>query len=112
MRHGRTAPLRLTIKLSNYMETPTHTAPPVDLDRLVSSLWAQRFKADCPTGYSEAIRRAGEPVDIYESDETGELQWVVTLEDGFWMDAFTSREDAENLVAEMGWEIIGANKAL
>ncbi len=29
MRHGRTAPLRLTIKLSNHMETPTHTAPPV-----------------------------------------------------------------------------------
>lgn len=35
MRHGRTPPLRLTIKLSNHMETPTHAAPPVDLDRLV-----------------------------------------------------------------------------
>jgi hypothetical protein len=46
-------------------------------------------------------------VDIYESDETGESQWVVALEDGFWMDAFTSREEAENLVAEMGWPIIG-----
>jgi hypothetical protein len=81
----------------------TSIAPDDDLEFLVSSLWAQRFKANCPTDYSEAILRAGEPVDIYESDETGELQWVVSLEDGFWMDAFTSREEAENLVAEMGW---------
>ena len=35
MRHGRTAPARLTIPLSNHMETPTHDAPPVDLHRLV-----------------------------------------------------------------------------
>lgn len=38
MRHGRTTPLRHTIKLSNYMETQTHTAQPVALDRLVR-LW-------------------------------------------------------------------------
>ena len=36
MRHGRTTPLRILPRLSNYMETSTHTAPPVDLDRLVS----------------------------------------------------------------------------
>jgi len=35
VRHGRKAPLRHTIKLSNNMETPTHTATPVALDRLV-----------------------------------------------------------------------------
>lgn len=93
------------------METTTRTAPPFDLERLVSSLWAKRFRANCPTSYSEAILRAGEPVDIYESDETGELQWVVALEDGFWMDAFTSREEAERLVEEMGWPIIGASLA-
>jgi hypothetical protein len=29
VRHGRTAPLRLTIKLSNYMETSTHAARPL-----------------------------------------------------------------------------------
>lgn len=91
------------------METTTHTAPDDDLERLVSSLWAKRFRADCPTGYSEAILRAGEPVDIYESDETGELQWVVALEDGFWMDAFPTKEEAERLVEEMGWPIIGAS---
>lgn len=36
MRHGLTTPARRKIKLSNHMETPTHTAPPVALDRLVS----------------------------------------------------------------------------
>ncbi len=78
-------------------------------DRLIRSLWARRFLLDCPTGYDEAIRRAGEPVDIYESDETGELQWVVALEDGFWMDSFPTQAEAENLVKEMGWPIIGSN---
>ena len=65
-----------------------------------------------PTSYHEAIRRAGEPVEIYESDETGELLWAVALEDGFWMDSFPSKVDAENLVAEMKWPIIGANDKL
>jgi hypothetical protein len=94
------------------METPTHPAPPVDLDRLVSPSWAIRFFEKCPTGYKEAIRRAGEPVEIYETDETGEVQWAITLEDGFWMDALPTKEEAESLVAKMGWPIIGANKAL
>jgi len=35
VRHGRTPPLRITRKETNQMKTPTHTAPPVDLDRLV-----------------------------------------------------------------------------
>lgn len=78
-------------------------------EQFVSSLWARRFKQECPTGYAEAIRRAGEPVEIYETDETGEVQWAVTLKDGFWMDAFPTKEEAERLVDEMGWPIIGAN---
>lgn len=38
MRHGRKTPLRYLPQLSNHMETPTHTAPPVALDRLVRPL--------------------------------------------------------------------------
>ena len=38
MRHGRTTPLRYLPQLSNHMETPTRTAPPVVLDRLVRLL--------------------------------------------------------------------------
>lgn len=84
------------------METPTHTAQSVS-----SSAWAIRFLKDCPTGYNDAIRRSGEPVEIHQSDETGEMLWAVSLEDGFWMDAFPTKEEAESLVAEMGWPIIG-----
>jgi hypothetical protein len=91
------------------METSTQTAPPVDLDRLVGSSWAIRLLNECPTVYKEAIRRAGEPVEIYETDETGDVQWAITLEDGFWMDALPTKEEAESLVADMGWPIIGAN---
>ena len=35
VRHGRKAPRRHTIKLSNHMETPTQNVTPVALDRLV-----------------------------------------------------------------------------
>lgn len=87
----------------------TSTATPVDLNRFVSSLWARRFKEECPTGYAEAIRRAGEPVEIYETDEAGEVQWAITLHDGFWMDAYPTEEESARLVEEMGWPIIGAN---
>ena len=50
MRHGRKSPRRLTIKLSNHMETPTHTAPPVDLDRLIRPAW---FKGDAACDWRE-----------------------------------------------------------
>ena len=73
------------------------------------SPWAQRFKRHCPTAYREALRRVGEPVVIYETDETGERQWAVALEDDFWMDGFPTKEEAEALVSEMGWEILGEN---
>ncbi len=48
-------------------------------------------------------------MEIYETDETGDVQWAITLEDGFWMDALPTKEEAESLVADMGWPIIGAN---
>ena len=47
MRHGRTTPLRTRIKLANHMETPIHTAPPVDLDRLVRRCVTHHFACDC-----------------------------------------------------------------
>jgi len=43
VRHGQTTPARRKIKLSNLMETPTHTAPPVALDRLVRLANALRY---------------------------------------------------------------------
>ena len=42
MRHGRTAPLRTTKKLCNYMETQIHNGKPVALDRLVQRLFLAR----------------------------------------------------------------------
>jgi len=48
--HNRTTPLRYLPKLSNYMETPTHTAPPVDLDRLVRPSW---FKGEAACDWNE-----------------------------------------------------------
>lgn len=61
MRHGRTAPARHKIKLSNYMETPTHTAPPVASTDLFASL-VRRHNLSVndltETQLAEAIRQA------------------------------------------------------
>ena len=60
-------------------------------DACSRSPWARRFKRHCPTAYKEALRRAGEPVVVYETDETGERQWVVALEDDF-LDGWVSNQ--------------------
>lgn len=70
--------------------------------------WAQRLLKDCNDNtqsrtYLEAMRRAGEPVEIYHTTITGEPKWAVVLEDDFWMDALDTQEEAEALVAEMNW---------
>ena len=88
-------------------ESPARCQQPI-----VSSLWAKRFLQECPSSYKEAIRRAGEPVGIYKTDENGKVQWAVSLEDGFWLDAFKTRKQAKALVAKMGWPLIGANVLL
>lgn len=69
--------------------------------------WVERFGREAKTALPEALRRAGEPVEIFHTDETGEWQWVVSLEDGFWMDAFETQEEAESFVTAMGWPMIG-----
>jgi len=47
VRLGRTTPLRYIPKLSNRMETPTHAATPVALDRLVSRCVTHHFACAC-----------------------------------------------------------------
>lgn len=65
--------------------------------------WAKKFLIECPTAYNQALERAGEPVEIFRTNETGEWQWVVSTEDGFWMDGFKTKRQAKQLVADMGW---------
>jgi hypothetical protein len=47
------------MKLSNHMETPTHAAPPVDLDRLVRLCVANHTPEELALGWLryEALRR-------------------------------------------------------
>jgi hypothetical protein len=51
--------LRLTRKETNHMETPTHTAPHVDLDRLVRLCVANHTPEELALGWLryEALRR-------------------------------------------------------
>jgi len=68
VRHGRTAPARLTIQLSNHMETPTHTAPPVALHRLVHPL----------TDHGGVSIYLGDCLDIMPQLENDSFDAVVT----------------------------------
>lgn len=82
MRHGLTAPARHKIKLSNYMETPTHTAPPVALDRLVrrDKGWEQSEIEN-----AELRQYAAHALGLlnkleYEREEDGKGELVATLD--------------------------------
>lgn len=72
--------------------------------------WFERLKQDADTyTRSEALKRAGEPCHIYQSDALGDPLWVVALLDDFWMDAFHTREEAEEFVCAMGWPLESTN---
>ena len=73
--------------------------------------WAKNFKSESPVSYAEAIKLAcieNLEVEILHTDENGEWQWCIVASDsqGFWMDAFKSREEAVSLCKEMGWIIV------
>jgi hypothetical protein len=70
VRHGRTTPRCHTIKLSNYMETPTHTAPPVALDRHVLHLHAGQQFAECPHCKGQLSKKT----PIMKGDENEEVR--------------------------------------
>lgn len=82
-------------------------------DELEQTEWAKAFKADAPVSYMEALRLAENPhlrVEIYRTDETGELQWAISAVvrgeyTGFWMDAKPTKKEATELCKRTGWKI-------
>lgn len=65
--------------------------------------WKDRFLDECPSQWSEAVLRAGQPVQIRKNNELGPTMWAVELDGGFWMDAFSTEADARQFVKDMGW---------
>lgn len=76
--------------------------------------WAKEFKRECLKYYSDALQFALRTplfVDIYKTDETGELLWVIQVkETTFWMDGFKTKKEAVALCKEMGWKVQNAEK--
>jgi len=64
------APARRTRKETNHMETPTHTAPPVAIDRLVLHLHAGQEVAECPHCKGELSKKT----PIMKGDESEEIR--------------------------------------
>jgi hypothetical protein len=54
------------------------------LDELEASPWAREFKAAVPGFYAQALDYARSPnlhVHVHQTDETGELQWAIAVDD-------------------------------
>ena len=78
---------------------------------LESSDWARRFRADAPVSYREGLEFAMNPglrVFLRHTEESGEPQWVICVEErpGFWMDAVDTRAEAIALCKVMGWKVV------
>lgn len=89
-------------------ENDDASSSPAESDEALSPLeqWKARFRAESPgSAYDEALRRAGEPCDVIQTDETGDPVWAVVLEGGFWMEARSTRAEAEEFVQSVGWPL-------
>jgi hypothetical protein len=78
-------------------------------DNTERAKWEERLKA-LPSVYEEAMKRAGQPVEIRLSRDLGDPLWAVATEDDFWMDAFPTEVEARDFVKAMGWPLIGDEK--
>ena len=79
-------------------------------DNTERSKWEERLKPESPSVYAEAIKRAGQPVEIRLSRDLGDPLWAVATEDDFWMGAFPTEVEARAFVSAMGWPLIGDEK--
>jgi hypothetical protein len=76
--------------------------------------WAKLFKRDCPSSYDQAIKFASRDdveVAVELSEDTGEQVFAIILiddsmETGFWLDAFDTKDEAIALCVEMNWRIV------
>ena len=98
-----------------------------NLEEIEATQWAKNFKSIDPGEYdralefAEALNRGDKKVNIVHSDETGEWQWAISIgeesfwsdgsrrdsswDDGFWLDAFSTKKEALELCKKMGWKI-------
>lgn len=80
---------------------------PLTREQLENTDWAKRFKEDSPVSYAKGIAlalQADFEVGLHFNEEAEDWQWCVVT-DGFWMDAFPTRDQALALCKEMGWKI-------
>jgi hypothetical protein len=79
-------------------------------DNTERAKWEERLKPGSPTVYAEAMKRAGQPVEIRLSRDLGDPLWAVATEDDFWMDAFPTEAEARAFVSAMEWPLIGEDE--
>ena len=82
-------------------------------EELEATEWARRFKEDSPVSYAQALRYAQSKdlrVYVHKTNETGEVQWAISVldedsSDDFWMDAMQTKKEALELCRHMGWKV-------
>lgn len=83
------------------------------LEELEGTEWARKFKEDSPVSYAQALRYAQSRdlrVYVHKTNETGEVQWAISVldedsSDDFWMDAMQTKKEALELCRHMGWKV-------
>lgn len=57
--------------------------------------------------YNNLLKKGEYSIEIYQSDETGELVWAISVveDPGFWMGTFPTLFDAVNFCVEMNWRM-------
>jgi len=80
--------------------------------------WAQRFKRECPTEYTQAISLAErlDRVVIEKRDDhsfKGDFLWAITpeIDPEFWLDAAKTKKAALSICDAMRWEVACPSQA-
>lgn len=81
------------------------------MEQLEQTDWAKRFKEDSPVSYAKGLALAIKPnleVEIAHTNESGDWCWIIVSADepGFWMDAFSTRQEAIDLCNQLNWKVI------
>lgn len=78
-----------------------------DLQGIFTTKWAQDFITESPSQFAQALQYAAscDHFFIIQSDEIGLIKFAVVPPDNeeFWMAAYDTLKEAEQLCDEMGW---------
>jgi hypothetical protein len=71
--------------------------------------WVEWVNDTEPKGsivYDELLKREWKPVNVFKSNDDGELLWIVSFEDDFWICEFDTEEELNLFIKHLELEVI------